>query len=158
MTPAAATRARRALGLAGLLGAAGLLVGLKAVSAPAARKVHLAAPRVPAPATSGSPRPSGRSHSTGTASPRTVLGATEDNPYGTVQVRLTITGGKVSDVTAVQLPTGGRSTDISAYAAPQLRSEVLAAQSAGIDTVSGASYTSDGYARSVQAALDAAHS
>lgn len=62
-----------------------------------------------------------------------------------------------ADLRAVQLPSGGRSSDISSYAAPQLRTEVLAAQSASIDTVSGASFTSEGYARSVQAALDAAH-
>jgi uncharacterized protein with FMN-binding domain len=69
---------------------------------------------------------------------------------------VTLAGGRITDVQAVQLPTGGRSGDIAAYAAPQLRSEVLAAQSANIDTVSGASYDSEGYARSVQSALDAA--
>ncbi|HEY7815413.1 MAG TPA: FMN-binding protein, partial [Nakamurella sp.] len=90
------------------------------------------------------------------AGPRTVLGQPQDNPYGTVQVKVTLAGGRITDVQAVQLPTGGRSGDIAAYAAPRLRAEVLAAQSASIDTVSGASYDSEGYARSVQSALDAA--
>ena len=90
------------------------------------------------------------------AAPRTVLGQAESNPYGTVQVKVTFAGGRITDVRAVQLPSGGRSGEIAAYAAPRLRAEVLAAQSANIDTVSGASYTSDGYARSVQSALDAA--
>ena len=86
----------------------------------------------------------------------TVLGKPEDIGYGTVQVRLTLTDGRITDVSAVRMPSGGRSGRIADYAAPQLRSEVLAAQSAHIDTVSGASYTSEGYARSVQSALDSA--
>jgi len=57
-------------------------------------------------------------------------------------------------VSALSLPQGGRSSDISRYAAPQLRREALSAQSAHIDTVSGASYTSAGYAMSLQSALD----
>lgn len=180
----ASRRARRAAGLAGLLGTAGLLVAGKAALAPAVHRVALAGPAgAPAPISTGPPAPTpavtaspgtatasrAAAHTAApapattvrtTAAPapvvRTVLGAAEGNPYGTVQVRLTLDGTRITDVTAVQLPSGGRSSEISAYAAPQLRSEVLAAQSAGIDTVSGASYTSEGYARSLQAALDAA--
>ena len=73
-----------------------------------------------------------------------------------VQVRVTFTGNTIADVTAVSLPQGGRSSDISAMAAPQLRREALAAQSANINAVSGASYTSAGYARSLQSAIDKA--
>jgi uncharacterized protein with FMN-binding domain len=91
-----------------------------------------------------------------TPSTGAFLGKPEDVGYGTVQVRVTLTGGRISDVQAVQMPSGGRSSEIAAYAAPRLRSEVLAAQSAHIDTVSGASYDSEGYAKSVQSALDAA--
>jgi len=76
--------------------------------------------------------------------------------YGVVQVRVSIADSKITDVTALSLPQGGRSGDISSYAAPQLRREAIAAQSAEIDTVSGASYTSAGYARSLQSALDKA--
>jgi uncharacterized protein with FMN-binding domain len=85
-----------------------------------------------------------------------VLGQPEDANYGTVQVKVTLSAGRITDVQAVRLPSGGRSTAIANYAAPLLRQEVLAAQSARIDTVSGASYTSEAYARSVQSALDSA--
>ena len=59
---------------------------------------------------------------------------------------------------ALTYPSGnGHDTAINAYALPQLRQEVLAAQSAQVDAVSGATVTSDGYRESLQAALDAAH-
>jgi uncharacterized protein with FMN-binding domain len=87
---------------------------------------------------------------------RTVVGSAYDVGYGTVQVRVTLSGRRITAVTALQLPSGGRSSDISAIAGPRLRDEALAAQSAHIDTVSGASYTSAGYARSLQSALDRA--
>ncbi len=65
--------------------------------------------------------------------------------------------GKITDVQTLQLPGGQfRSQQISQYAAPQLRSEVLAAQSAQVNTISGATYTSMGYLQSVQSALDQA--
>ncbi|HVS44548.1 MAG TPA: FMN-binding protein [Candidatus Dormibacteraeota bacterium] len=77
--------------------------------------------------------------------------------YGDVEVRLTISGGRITDVVALRMPSDrARSAQISQYAGPQLRGEVLQAQSAQIDTVSGATYTSDAYAQSVQAALDQA--
>ena len=65
-------------------------------------------------------------------------------------------GGKLTDVVALELPTGRRSGQISNYAAPTLRQEALQAQSAKIDLVSGATYTSDAYTQSLQAALDQA--
>jgi uncharacterized protein with FMN-binding domain len=75
-----------------------------------------------------------------------------------VQVRITVSGGRISDITALQLPTDRRrSQQISQYAGPILRSEAIAAQSASIDTVSGATYTSQGYEQSLQSALDQAH-
>ena len=67
---------------------------------------------------------------------------------------MTIENGQITDVTALQLPSGGRSGQISREVEPMLRSEALSAQSANIDGVSGATYTSDAYARSLQAALD----
>jgi uncharacterized protein with FMN-binding domain len=80
-----------------------------------------------------------------------------DRTFGLVQVRLTITNGKITAATAVDYPQNDpHSAEISAYAIPALSSEVLAKQGAGIDVVSGATITSDAYARSVQAALDAA--
>jgi FMN-binding domain len=96
----------------------------------------------------------------GAASTRQVLkaaGPTLQTRYGPVQVRVVVvaSGGsdRIRSVTAVQLPAGGHSGEISSYAGPQLAQEAVAAQSAKIDTVSGASYTSDGYRRSLQAAL-----
>jgi uncharacterized protein with FMN-binding domain len=69
-----------------------------------------------------------------------------------------VANGKLADVTAVRTPDGNpRDRAIARYAVPQLRQEALAAQSAHIDSVSGASYTSDGYRRSLQSALDSAH-
>jgi uncharacterized protein with FMN-binding domain len=84
-----------------------------------------------------------------------LTGSAVSTPYGTVQVQITVANGVITDATALQLPSGGGHTgQISAYAGPQLRSEALAAQSAHIDTVSGATYTSGGYIQSLQSALD----
>ncbi len=72
-------------------------------------------------------------------------------------MRVTLKSGRLTDVTAVSYPQDNpRDQEINSYALPQLRREALAAQSAQIDTVSGASYTSDGYRRSLQSALDSA--
>ena len=76
--------------------------------------------------------------------------------FGPVQVEVVVAKGKVTDVVALQLPTGRRSGQISNYAEPILHDEALQAQSANIDLVSGATYTSDAYAQSLQAALDQA--
>ena len=87
---------------------------------------------------------------------RSIDGPTVDSQYGPVQVRVTLQGTRLTDVTALQLPSDrARSRQISANAAPKLRQEALTAQSANIDTVSGASYTSEAYASSLQAALNA---
>lgn len=88
----------------------------------------------------------------------TVDGPVVSTRFGSIQVEVVVASGKITDVVALQLPTGRRSGQISDYSAPILRQEALRAQSASIDTVSGATYTSDAYARSLQAALDqAAH-
>jgi uncharacterized protein with FMN-binding domain len=87
-----------------------------------------------------------------------VNGTSEGTRYGPVQVRVTIRGKRLVTVTAVTYPaSGGRDREISAFALPQLQQEAIAAQGAHIDTVSGATFTSDGYRRSLQSALDAAH-
>jgi uncharacterized protein with FMN-binding domain len=84
-------------------------------------------------------------------------GSAVQTPFGTVQVQVTMQNGKITDVQALQLPTGrGHTQQVSAYAGPQLRSEVLQAQSAQVDTISGATYTSQGYIQSLQSALDQA--
>jgi len=98
----------------------------------------------------------GSGGSNGSSGTRTVDGPVVDTRYGPVQVEITVAGGKITAATAIELPSGGRSGAISQYAAPILSSEALAAQSAQIDLVSGATYTSDGYAQSLQSALDQA--
>lgn len=88
----------------------------------------------------------------------TVLGGAADTPFGTVQVKVSYTGTKITNVRAVQLTDSSQhSVSISAYAAPILRQEALSKQSAQIDVVSGATYTSEGYIQSLQSAIDAAH-
>lgn len=89
----------------------------------------------------------------------TVTGPVVQTRFGPVQVQVTIAGGKITDVTALQLPNDRqRSAEISGIVEPMLRSEALTAQSAQIDLISGATYTSDAYAQSLQSALDqAAH-
>lgn len=87
-------------------------------------------------------------------SSRTLDGPAIPTRYGTVQVRVTITGGRLTDVIALQLPGDrARSVSISSQAGPMLRREALQAQSGRIDIISGATYTSEGYASSLQAAL-----
>ena len=89
----------------------------------------------------------------------TYTGTTEQTPFGNMQVAVVISGGKISDVKALQLTDqGGRSVQISNYAAPILRKEVLASQSANVSNVNGATYTTDGYLSSLQSALDQAAS
>jgi uncharacterized protein with FMN-binding domain len=85
-----------------------------------------------------------------------LTGSVIQTPFGNVQVQVTLQNGKITDVQTLQLPSGGHSSQVSRYAAPQLRSEVLQAQSAQVDSVSGATYTSQAYQQSVQAALDQA--
>ncbi|MFE3738225.1 FMN-binding protein [Streptomyces sp. NPDC059134] len=92
-----------------------------------------------------------------TAAPRTVLGSPVDTQYGTVQVRITVAGGKVTASDAVQAPSAdARSKSITSGAVPKLNQAAVTAQSARIDAVSGASYTSKGYQESLQSALDQA--
>jgi uncharacterized protein with FMN-binding domain len=89
----------------------------------------------------------------------TFTGATATNKWGPVQAQITVSSGKITDVVALQTPTADRkSVSINARATPTLASEVLSAQSANIDTVSGATYTSDSYKVSLQSAIDLARS
>jgi uncharacterized protein with FMN-binding domain len=101
-------------------------------------------------ATSAAPSPTSRSI--------TVNGSITDTMYGPVQVQVTVRGNRIVKAHAIDYPQGGgRDQEINSQAVPQLDQETLQAQSAQIDTVSGATYTSDGYRRSLQSALDAAH-
>jgi len=85
-----------------------------------------------------------------------MVTATCTSPH-LVEIAVTISGGAITDVTALQLTDAdGRSVQISNRAAPVLREEVLQAQSASVSMVSGATYTSGAYLESLQAALDQA--
>jgi uncharacterized protein with FMN-binding domain len=77
--------------------------------------------------------------------------------YGIVQVQVTVAGNTIADVQALQYPSRERrDQEINAVAIPQLRNQVLSAQSANVAGVSGATYTTQGYLASLQSALDAA--
>ncbi|MGW2724488.1 FMN-binding protein [Streptomyces sp. NPDC001492] len=132
-----------------------LLLSLKPHSSPEAA-LAVPAPSSSSSASSGSTGSGGSGGSTTTAT-KTVTGDTIQTRWGPVQVRITLKSGKLTEVTAVQYPTDNpRDQEINSYALPRLRSEALQAQSASIDTVSGATYTSNGYRQSLQSALDSA--
>jgi len=87
----------------------------------------------------------------------TFTGSVINTAYGPVQVSVTLSHGRITKVTALRTPSDRpRSQQIAASAVPQLTREALSAQSAHIDAVSGATYTSEGYTRSLQSALDKA--
>lgn len=160
MSTATTRRARRAAAFAGMLATVAGLVGLRAAVTPAPHQALESSGLVAEAGTDGnvggstpSPGHTGGSSDVGRSS-RVVVGKAYDVSYGVVQVKVTMTGSRIDDITPISLPQGGRSGDISQYAAPQLRREALSAQSAHIDAVSGASYTSAGYAMSLQSALD----
>jgi uncharacterized protein with FMN-binding domain len=95
------------------------------------------------------------SATTGTYSDGTATGSVVSTRFGDVQVEVTVSGGTITDVTALQLPdSDNRSRRIATAAEPVLREEALTAQSANIDLLSGATYTSEAYAQSLQSALD----
>ncbi|MDQ0754900.1 FMN-binding protein [Arthrobacter sp. B3I4] len=123
-------------------------------------------------ASTGSTGSTGSSGSTGTAgssnsSPSsgsaakaggTFTGDVVQTRFGSVEVQVTVKSGTITDVTALQLTDEDRkSAQISKRAAPLLRAEVLKAQSADVQTISGATVTSEAYLTSLQAALDAAN-
>jgi uncharacterized protein with FMN-binding domain len=95
---------------------------------------------------------SGSSGSGASTAAKTVTGNAVDAQYGAVQVKLTVKDGKVTAAEAVQGPTTGP----GGSAIPTLNKEVVTAQSATIDSVSGASFTSEGYKKSLQSAIDKA--
>jgi uncharacterized protein with FMN-binding domain len=127
-------------------------------AAPGASPAAALGSPTPGPGATGSTgTPSTGTPSTGTGAAKTVTGAAWPTIYGPVQVRVTVTAGKVTAVSAVEYPTETpRDYQINAFAIPQLNAEAMAAGSAKIDTVSGATYTSGGYVGSLQNALDKA--
>ena len=94
--------------------------------------------------------------STAPGAASSVDGDTVQTRYGPVQIRLAVSGDSITGVEVVEYPSGGHDGEISAYALPILVQETLDAQSAQVDMVSGATYTSAGYQQSLQSALDRA--
>jgi uncharacterized protein with FMN-binding domain len=127
-------------------------------SSPAKAKAK-AKPRASAGA---SPMKAKASASAGTGSgssmaTRTITGAVESTMYGPMQVKVTLAGTRITNVAVVQETNDGQeSQQIDSFSIPKLTAETLAAQSARIDTVSGATQTSTGYIGSLQSALDQA--
>ncbi|HEY1162610.1 MAG TPA: FMN-binding protein [Candidatus Dormibacteraeota bacterium] len=120
----------------------GLAVGSLPSQGSAHSSPEATPPGSPSPATS----PSG-----------TFTGRDFPNRFGDVQVQVIISHGRITEVKALQLPYDrARSAYISQVAGPMLRTEALQAQSARIDIISGATYTSDSYAQSLETALQQA--
>ena len=111
----------------------------------------------PAPAGPAAPA-STTTTSQATAASGSAVGTLEQYGYGELSVRVVASGGKITDAQIVQLQTDASySQQIAVQVIPYLRREVLSAQSAQIDGISGATYTSEAYAMSVQSALDQLH-
>ncbi len=155
---------RAAFAILGTAAVTTLLVGIKAQAGPDTDPVALEEPPAQAGSVPGSTKPTGTpapggAKPTGTpappanAAPKKIVGDSVNTAYGAVQVTITVTGDKITDVTA-KLPNTGDSAAIAANAGPKLKAAALQKQSADIDTVSGATYTSEGYKKSLQSALD----
>ncbi|TDS81058.1 FMN-binding protein [Amnibacterium kyonggiense] len=145
-----------------VLGTAGVLLFKplppSAVTSASASRDDTSGASTPAaePSTTPSSSSSGSSSSS-SAKDGTFSGDAETTRFGTTQVKVVVSGGRITDVVTVQLNQNDpRSMQISESAAPVLRSEVLSAQKAAVDTVSGATYTSAAYEASLQSALDRA--
>ncbi|MFD9328049.1 FMN-binding protein [Streptomyces sp. NPDC060065] len=130
-----------------------LLLSLKPGSDPASASAQGGAAQPPA---AGQESPQGGGSEQAASGARTVTGSVADTQYGPVQVRLTLSGDKITKAEAVQAPSGGQSTTVTENAVPKLNQAAVAAGTADIDAVSGATYTSAGYKKSLQSALDQA--
>jgi len=157
---------RRALALSILSSAAVLAAGwqlgtqAQSQTSSVSQTTDAAGPAVPAAAGGdggSSPATSTPAEPAAPAASGTYTGAAAATRFGNVQVQITVAAGTITDVTALQLTNHDqRSVSISNRAAPVLRQQVLAAQSANVQGVSGATYTTDGYLTSLQSALDQA--
>jgi uncharacterized protein with FMN-binding domain len=114
-----------------------------------------ATPGTAEPSSSASSSASASASSGAAAVTKKITGDAIQTRYGPVQVQITLTGGKLTAVDVLRVPEDNpKDQQINDYAVPVLKQEALTAQSASIDSVSGATYTSDGYIRSLQSALD----
>ena len=126
----------------------------------AARSSTAVGPSAAVGASAGNPAAGSgsRSASPGAAGTSTVAGDAVDTRYGPVQVQITVANGKVTAADVLQVPKQSRNDQmINSRAVPILDAEAVSAQSAKVDAVSGATVTSDGYAESLQSAIDKVH-
>jgi uncharacterized protein with FMN-binding domain len=114
-------------------------------------------PNSSAMATTTSAGTTGSTAASGTYTDGTYTGAVANSVYGNVQVSATVVGGKLTDVTFIQAPSGEDHTNqVTAMSEPVLKSEAIASQSANVDIVSGATQTSEAFQQSLQSALSQA--
>jgi uncharacterized protein with FMN-binding domain len=99
-----------------------------------------------------SPTPSSSATSTQSTQNRTLVGDTINTRYGAVQIQLKVSGTKINSVEILQAPSGSNAR-FTNYAIPILIRETIQAQSANVNSVSGASYTSQGFIQSLQSAF-----
>ncbi len=112
-------------------------------------------PKLPTATAAGGASPTPTPQATNASGAKTATGDAIDTPYGAAQVRVTVEGGKIIAIEALQLQGNDpKSVQISSYAEPLLRESALAKQSADVDAVSGATFTTASYAQSLQSALD----
>ena len=112
------------------------------------------------PDTTGAGDPTADPGGTGTGTgggAQTYLGEAVATRYGPVQVRITVVDGRITESAVTQVPwSDGKDRAINSRAVPVLNEEAVRSQSAAVDMVSGATYTSEGYAGSLQSAIDRA--
>ena len=131
---------------------AGLVAVLEFHSTPA--KVSLAGSTLPS-ASTGRSTTGGQAAGSATSGTRTVTGPQVNYNWGVLSVKVTVSHGKITKVRLAYLDDGSnpRSQYIDQQSIPLLEQETLHAQSANIQGVSGASYTSAGFTQSLQSAL-----
>jgi uncharacterized protein with FMN-binding domain len=157
---------KRALLIAG--GTVGGLGAVLMITPPNLSKTTVIAIDTPAPAPSATPTQSGAPSAKPTAAAPTVAptkpvggvtgsftGSVANTRYGPVQVKITVENGKIVDAQAVQAPSGSNDR-YTQKAVPRLREQTIAAQSANVQGVSGASFTSYGWYQSLASAISKA--
>jgi uncharacterized protein with FMN-binding domain len=114
-------------------------------------------PSAGSPPSSAPSSSSSGSSGDGSSKITTYTGSVAQTRWGPVQVKIAVQSGKITKVTVLQQPNGNqKDAEINSYALPILIDETVQTQSAKIDMVSGATVTSEGYAQSLQGALDEA--
>lgn len=147
---------RIVVGTAATVSGVVLLLALKQPASGGGQAVAQNQPgQAPPVAATAPPGGAGAGAGAGAGGARTVIGDVAQTQYGPVQVSLTISGGKITAAQAVKTPNSGPQSDqIAKDAIPKLNQQAVTA--AKVDTVSGATYTSEGYAKSLQSAIDKA--